>query len=897
MDKTNRNSSSTHVVFSSLRKKFDEIKLGGLAAVVLFSTVAFGCLNPLQFVPTGEDTAVRGVSPSVGSAAAYPPLAALAVTPYEAAVGLNWNWPQEAGPGDKAVFDYAPNTTPITGRSIVGNPGGNPFSDPVVIEYPQTAIVITNLAAGAEYVVKGYVKYDTADGRYSVENEKRIRVEAIVTINPTAITGVDFRDLVRPASYTEPDYIIIAKNNPGVYAEVHWTDGITNENVWDIGRVNPDASDGRFARIIYAPRAIPKATITLHTFNSSVELADTVTVLGFDTYGIAATQTGNYTFDYVWPTTGSTTQFYVKASGGSDYNPGTSGSPMYTLNGAVRRAALERASGYFGSIAITVDGGVGDYYEHHSAPYSGVFVDIANLILQIRGVNNAVVRANSDTGIGKGEFRMFNIIDSQVGFQDIEITGGKLTVDPDNDPTTDLGGAGIYVAGSSAINGSTLTLTNVYLHGNIVQNASGGGGIMASSKATLVTITDSIISDNTTKNGLGGGGILARGIAKLTLGSGAVIENNTAFGRTDGRIPETTSGGGIKATNGSTIEMEPGSIVRGNIADRTHGGGIALYGRLDPNILTHMVMNGGRIYANQVVNTRPVSLNMGGGGLYIGDGAYADMWDGIIGGDTTGYINIFDGAFTTLYPPEGNVADVNGGGVFIDTGTPRLNMEGGEISYNSARPSKLYIGYDDGALTYSSRGGGVFVNDIDYHDDIPLTPNQRPVFALDAYTRFRMTGSNRAAIITYNFAGYGGGIYTKAVIDVKQTYYNNSVGHLDYAMVKVIENFALTSEPPVAAVTTIQSVHSYNLYVWYHSSDPYYIAMGTTNPYKFGDWYEYEQRWRAWDSFASEFYAARHFVDDALEFPNLFPNFIPRPYNDNRGGYSMPVKAGSWPQG
>ncbi len=157
-------------------------------------------------------------------------------------------------------------------------------------------------------------------------------------------------------------------------------------------------------------------------------------------------------------------------------------------------------------------------------------------------------------------------------------------------------------------------------------------------------------------------------------GGGVHIGNNGIFTMKGGKIRSenySQFGGGVYVNSGGTFEMD-GEEISGNSA--VYGGGVFI------NTNGNFIMTSGSIAQNTV------SLEGGGGGVYINGGSF-EMSGGIIG-TTEGDVNDSD--------YKGNTAG-NGGGVHIgNNGT--FTMTGGAISGNEAAGSG------------GGKGGGVFVD-------------------------------------------------------------------------------------------------------------------------------------------------------------------------------------------
>ena len=213
-----------------------------------------------------------------------------------------------------------------------------------------------------------------------------------------------------------------------------------------------------------------------------------------------------------------------------------------------------------------------------------------------------------------------------------------------------LDGGGLFVGQTGVLN----VTGAIAVHHNRAQNNGGGiagilGALNASGAATVYT--------NTAVTG-SGGGIYSSQELSITLGAGSAIRNNTA----------KTDGGGVYGTD-MTLALGAGSTVNNNIAQTGSGGGIYLTGvsnlsgaiTVQRNIAR---VDGGGIYAlgSMGVVSGTISQNTAatgyGGGVYAGGSGTA----------TLSGVTIAD-----------NIAQIDGGGVFLTATTASLVVENASI--------------------------------------------------------------------------------------------------------------------------------------------------------------------------------------------------------------------------
>ncbi|MBI1312273.1 hypothetical protein GC176_13370, partial [bacterium] len=299
----------------------------------------------------------------------------------------------------------------------------------------------------------------------------------------------------------------------------------------------------------------------------------------------------------------------------------------------------------------------------------------------------------------------------------VNVQNGSLVTGNTADGTSGRGGGFVNESGTLNITDSTVTL-------NDATNTAGGG--IANNNGTL-TVTNSTISSNTA--GAIGGGVFNAGTA--TIQSNSMVTGNTA----------TTNGGGIY--NQDTLDVD-GSTVSGNTATNGDGGGIwsSISLTLENTTVVSGNMagdNGGGLFLSS--GTTSVSISdtsidgntadgtlgtEGGGGLFnqgvtfslssnvsiTNNTASAGNGGGIFnsGGDIT-----LSGATVTVNNNDATVG--SGGGIFND-GSATLDVDGADVSSNTAGTdgggiwnagmATVQNGATVGSNSATSDGGGIY---------------------------------------------------------------------------------------------------------------------------------------------------------------------------------------------
>jgi hypothetical protein len=317
---------------------------------------------------------------------------------------------------------------------------------------------------------------------------------------------------------------------------------------------------------------------------------------------------------------------------------------------------------------------------------NGIFTmnDNAHITGNTIGGNGAAVYINGGTFNMNGGTISGNVSGNNGGAVDmnngtITMTGGTISGNKSTATGDSNGGGGVHVYGG------TFTMSG----GTIEENqAARGGGVYLSSAAAQFIMEDGTISGNTV--GGSGGGVYSEA-GTFTM-SGGTISENTA----------NTNGGGVYVANYADFTMTNGDILGNNAS--TNGGGVSVSGTA-----ASFLMQGGAIGQNDDAKRNTAD---NGGGVYVYQGEFT--------------MNNDDGDAAPVIA--GNIADVFGGGVFIDdttftmtTSSIELNqaVQGGgayisgtssftmNTGANVSRNTTVQIG-GTGAPPGDGYGGGVF---------------------------------------------------------------------------------------------------------------------------------------------------------------------------------------------
>ena len=386
----------------------------------------------------------------------------------------------------------------------------------------------------------------------------------------------------------------------------------------------------------------------------------------------------------------------------------------------------------------------------------GVFVTSGATFSFTGGIiegNYAVSTLGASTGNGGGIY-------IEGGDSNCTINGGTI----ENNRATRFGG-GIN------INGSTMTIPNCTISGNL---ASSGGGISMETSGSRLNLSGCTLTNNYANvsgkdsqgaNGGGGGIFLVDG--SLTMSDNNLFQSNTSTVRgggiylTKGTLTvsggtstftknQANSGGAIYHANGNitvaedaTLNLGGSSTEDGN-GSTLHGGGIYCAGTITANGTTNIMYNsagthGGGIYCtgsfiskgnSTIQNNRAVSY---GGGIYMAGDAIK------LEGETTNVTANSSGELGgALYVDQGiisitGVSSINnnnaksGGAVYLNKGsmtTSGTTTVSGNYSTIDGGAVYVYAGKvemenptitgngKNGSLVATSRGGAIFISGL-----------------------------------------------------------------------------------------------------------------------------------------------------------------------------------------
>jgi hypothetical protein len=217
-------------------------------------------------------------------------------------------------------------------------------------------------------------------------------------------------------------------------------------------------------------------------------------------------------------------------------------------------------------------------------------ITIDNKFIKLVPINGTTTIKRADTFTSEESylFKLFN-------GANLTLEGGgsgeQLIIDG-NKQSGQTTGSLIYIAGTSGVNGGTLTITDGVTLQNNASNK--GGGVTVTHG--ILNMTGGKISDNTAGSD-GGGVFIKHGTFTMT---GGVIENNIAntngggvnigsdgggctFNFSGGEIQNNQvtagdyGGGGVTVANSSTFAMSGSAIMRGN-KSTNNGGGVSVQG-------------------------------------------------------------------------------------------------------------------------------------------------------------------------------------------------------------------------------------------------------------------------------------------------------------------------------
>jgi tetratricopeptide (TPR) repeat protein len=311
---------------------------------------------------------------------------------------------------------------------------------------------------------------------------------------------------------------------------------------------------------------------TLSHAVSEVKTIRVITVIG--TLNNTSENAGKTDGDYVFPCTSNTA---IVITG----KPDATGSNRAVLSAAGTNKAGVDAHGSFRFQYIEISG----------SPKYGLMINIVftlvNSVNEVTLGDGAAVRNNTGRGVWIPVIKEFKDF-YQPG--SLILDGGLI----ENNKTTNLSGAGVYVGG-------TFTMKRGSIRNNqVIGKEYGGGGIFVDEGATL-TISGGDISGNTAYYG---GGIFSEGSVTMT---GGVISGNSG-----------TGGGGV-GIYGGTFTMSGGAIS-GNSSSTNAGGVVVTEGAV-------FTIQGGSITGNKAAYD--------GGGIMIMQGGTVNGRGGTISGNTS----------------------------------------------------------------------------------------------------------------------------------------------------------------------------------------------------------------------------------------------------------------------
>lgn len=275
-------------------------------------------------------------------------------------------------------------------------------------------------------------------------------------------------------------------------------------------------------------------------------------------------------------------------------------------------------------------------------------------------------------------------------------------------------GAGVFVQNGAYHPVGTLIISNTA--------SRWGGGLLIGSGGDI-TLDNAQIQHNVAISG--GGLFIDLGQAELLSGS---IFSNTA-----------QQGGGVYVKELTATFTLTNGIVSDNLAHDAGGGVYVLNGQVQLNggVKNNRAVNGAGVFvAGGRVNVNPFAsitdniAEVWGGGVYVDQpGADLIQSGGLIGlnhAQDGGGVRIADGSYTLLDGQVyGNSAVGYGGGVLVDRAPALMTQQGGTIENNSAqRGGGLYV--ISGAVSFGgpssifgntagSSGGGVYLQDGNFN--------------------------------------------------------------------------------------------------------------------------------------------------------------------------------------
>lgn len=421
-----------------------------------------------------------------------------------------------------------------------------------------------------------------------------------------------------------------------------------------------------------------------------------------------------------------------------------------------------------------------------------------NLTLQGDGSAATLLSGNSNgnNGPDAGEYRVLDITSgsAEVIIRDVSIVDGQGVVTGGSSATNNQGGginnAGILFIENCLIARNTVTLGGgIYNTGTLTVNLTeisdnqGNGGGIANSGGTL-TINDSIIRDNFNFNSGGGLAVTSATINRSTIafnqanqgggiaisslsGTGSLTLNSSTVSDNDADLNPGSLGGGIYASEGSSVTLI-GSTISRNTSNKDGGG---LYGQnsntgftiTNSTISQNVASNhGGGAYSRGSLTATGSSFS--GNRASVFGGALFNADDLFYGTDNGGVMNITDCVLS------GNSTFRLGGAIYNQGGavnmptdiTPEAADPGARLTIRSSRLSGNSATNGGGAIfnVGTTDVAGSLFNGNSSSDDGGAIYNYAAEFSYNDGSGFLMPSelSLTNSTLSGNFlSGFGGG--------------------------------------------------------------------------------------------------------------------------------------------
>jgi uncharacterized repeat protein (TIGR01451 family) len=353
-------------------------------------------------------------------------------------------------------------------------------------------------------------------------------------------------------------------------------------------------------------------------------------------------------------------------------------------------------------------------------------------------VNSAILTEMQLTG-NTAEWHGGGLYQHDSGGQ-VEVTGGRF----ESNVATQYYGGGLYVSGSTALNG---------IH--VLSNTAGwrGGGLYQHDSGGRVEVTGGCFERNVATQYYGGG-LYVEGSAAL---AGTEVVSNTAGYRGGGLyvvesvdVTDSHFEGNIAANGGGGLYVEGNAVLTGTqVVSNTagwEGGGLYVVGnadvtsgRFERNVANPSNQSdGGGLHVEGsalLSGTQVVSNTAGsfGGGLWVGGNVNVTngLFEHNVAANSGGGGCVWDNATLTETVLVSNTAEYSGGGLFV---SGNLNVTGGRFERNIAT---------------QSYGGGLFVG-----GNVALTGTQ---------------------LLSNTAGGYGGGLHVDGNADVTSGRFEGNV--------------------------------------------------------------------------------------------------------------------------